>query len=72
MADTDFNLIKPVEGLQTVHGLSPAKLRDERQRRQKPSEKHEESAGNQEQQDDGGEEQAAARPDDSHRIDYCA
>ncbi len=32
MADYDFDMIKPVEGLQNVTGLNPAKRREERRR----------------------------------------
>ncbi len=36
MADNDFNMVKPVESLQNISGLSPAKRREERKRRQTP------------------------------------
>ena len=73
MADYDSNLIKPVQGLQNIGGLSPAKRRKERKRRrQVPEESAEydesmteeemtlqEQVENTDEQDDGG-------------IDYCA
>lgn len=34
MADYNSNMIKPVEGLQSITGLTPAKRRDERKRKQ--------------------------------------
>ena len=34
MAENDFNMVKPVESLQNISGLSPAKRREERKRRQ--------------------------------------
>ena len=34
MADYDSNLIKPLEGLQRITGLTPAKQREERKRKQ--------------------------------------
>ena len=71
MADTDFNIIKPVESLQNVQGLSPTRLRDDRRRR-KPSKQHQESSEDQEQPDDSGEEQKLPRSGESHAIDYCA
>ena len=33
MAEYDFNMIKPVDGLQNVTGLAPARRREERRRR---------------------------------------
>jgi hypothetical protein len=42
MADYDSNLIKPVEGLQSVTGLTPAKRREERKRRQQFNQESEE------------------------------
>ena len=37
MAENDFNMVKPVESLQNIPGLSPAKRREERKRRQNTS-----------------------------------
>jgi hypothetical protein len=37
MAENDFNMVKPVESLQNISGLSPAKRREERKRRQDTS-----------------------------------
>ena len=34
MADNDSNIIKPVEGLYNIAGVTPAKRREERKRRQ--------------------------------------
>lgn len=34
MADYDSNLIKPLQGLQRITGLTPAKRREERKRKQ--------------------------------------
>jgi len=72
MADTDFTIIKPVEGLQNVQGLSPTKRREERRRRQEPSSQHREPVEAQDESDDVSEEQRPATGDDSHAIDYCA
>jgi len=33
MADNDFNVIKPVESLQNITGLTPARRREQRKRR---------------------------------------
>ncbi|MCX5635034.1 MAG: hypothetical protein NTW55_04220 [Planctomycetota bacterium] len=37
MAENDFNMVKPVESLQNISGLSPAKRREEKKRRQNTS-----------------------------------
>ncbi len=37
MAENDFNMVKPVESLQNISGLTPAKRREERKRRQDTS-----------------------------------
>ncbi len=42
MADNDYNIIKPVEGLQNIAGLTGAKRREERKRRQNLPGGHEE------------------------------
>ena len=39
MADYDSNLIKPVQGLQNIAGLAPAKRRKDRTPRRKSNEK---------------------------------
>ena len=74
MADYDTNLIKPVQGLQNIAGLAPAKRRKDRNRRRQPHEKGEEqdelakdteATSAQEQAQDKGEK-------DGGGIDYCA
>jgi hypothetical protein len=67
MTDSDFDLIQPVESLHTVHGLTPAKEREERRRRQRAPAASRESS---EQKEPDGQK----RPDEgeSHKIDYCA
>ena len=82
MADYDSNMIKPVEGLQSITGLTPAKRREERKRRQQL---HQENEGKDEQQmDESFEEQDMDKPaeeltenlgdlnPDNTGIDYCA
>ncbi len=82
MADYDTNTIKPVEGLQSITGLTPAKRREERKRRQQLQQENEEEGEQQldesvEEQDmaDSPEKQTENRgnrnPDDTG-IDYCA
>ena len=44
MADSDFNVIKPIERLQTIQGLAPASRHQERQQKQsrRPKDEHRE------------------------------
>jgi len=44
MAENNFNMVKPVESLQNISGLSPAKRREERKRRQDTSGQKKESS----------------------------
>ncbi len=82
MADYDSNMIKPVEGLQSITGLTPTKRREERKRRRQLQQENEEEGEQQldesvDEQDmaDSPEKQTENRanrnPDDT-RIDYCA
>ncbi len=82
MADYDSNIIKPVEGLQSITGLTPAKRRQERKRRQQLQQENEEK--DEQQMNEAFEEQDMENPDeewtenrgsldnDSNGIDYCA
>ena len=82
MADYDSNMIKPVEGLQSITGLTPAKRREERKRRQQLHQENEEK--NEQQKDESFEQQDIKDPDegstekrgdfnlDSTGIDFCA
>jgi hypothetical protein len=74
MADYDTNLIKPVQGLQNVAGLAPAKRRKDRNRRRQSHEKGKE-------RNELAEDAEAALPQeraedkdekDGGGIDYCA
>jgi hypothetical protein len=68
MADSDYNFIPPVEHLQNVPGLTPAKEREERKRRPRtPAGKSEPAKQDEQKEND-------PKPDDdgSHAIDYCA
>ncbi|MHC4430260.1 MAG: hypothetical protein ACYS14_02355 [Planctomycetota bacterium] len=73
MADYDTNLIKPVQSLQNIAGLAPAKRREERNSRRQSHEKdtkQDEFAEDtevtaQEQTQDKGQK-------DGGGIDYCA
>ncbi len=85
MADYDSNMIKPVEGLQSITGLTPAKRREERKRRQQLHQENEEegesakggldeSVDEQDMNNSDREwtEKQSDRNSDNTRIDYCA
>ena len=82
MADHDSNMIKPVVGLQSITGLTPAKRREERKRRQQLHQENEEKdeqqmdeSFEQPDMDNSDEELAENRSDlnpDSTGIDFCA
>ena len=82
MADYNSNILKPVEGLQSITGLTPAKRNEKRKRRRQLQQENEEKG--EQQLDESVEEQNMAdspekktenrgnrNPDDT-RIDYCA
>lgn len=77
MADNDFNIIKPVENLQNVGGVTPAKSREERKKRQNLHKKNDP----QRPLPDSERDESTAEDIDSeivdndreqHSIDYCA
>jgi hypothetical protein len=71
MTDSDYNAIRPVEGLQTIQGLTPIQRQQERKRRRDTqSGPHSEP----ETEPEATEEPKANPPneDDGHVIDYCA
>jgi hypothetical protein len=85
MADYDSNMIKPVEGLQNITGLTPVKRREQRKRRQQFPEENKEKDESAEgelgesvdKQDldnpaKGRAEDENGRNPDSVAIDYCA
>jgi hypothetical protein len=82
MADYDSSIIKPVKGLQNIAGLTPAKRREERKRRQQlPKENKEEreqemgqsvDESNLDNTPQGRTENENGRDPDSIGIDYCA
>jgi protein involved in polysaccharide export with SLBB domain len=69
MADSDFNTVKPVEGLQNVQGLTPTERRQERRRRQNDQAKHHEESG---EKHDEVEDNTTFDDGQDHMIDYCA
>ena len=82
MADYDSNMIKPVEGLQSITGMAPAKRREERKRRRQLNQENEEESEQlldepvkEQDMADSPKEQIENKsnrnPDDTG-IDYCA
>ncbi len=82
MADYNSNMIRPVEGLQSITGLTPAKQRKKRKHQQQLDQENEEK--DEQQMDESLEQQDMDKPDkeltenrddlnpDSNGIDYCA
>ena len=79
MADKDLNIVKPVNGLQNIAGLTPARRREERKRRQNLHEKKQkeseqklnESVDQQDLSNELTKNKNGNNPDDTG-IDYCA
>jgi hypothetical protein len=75
MPDSDYNIIKPVESLHNVAGLTPAKRREERKRR-RDLHKGESQESEQELNESVDEEslgnELTEDETDQHSIDYCA
>jgi len=75
MADYDSNMIKPVQSLKNISGLTPVKQREERKRRQKLHHENEEKDESARDEETPPEEQTGNKSDinsDSIGIDYCA
>ena len=73
MADNDSSIIKPVESLQNIGGLTPTKRREQRKRRQN-LQKQKGSKQPNDEQNLGSEpvEDQSHEDSDSTGIDYCA
>lgn len=75
MADKDYNIIKPVGGLQNIAGLTPTRRREQRKRRH---DLHKENNEESEQELNGSIADKAVSSEltedeeDQHSIDYCA
>jgi len=70
MADNDYNIIKPVDGLHNIGGLAPVNRRQERKRKhskEKSGQKPNGSANRQDISKKLAEDEAEQRS-----IDYCA
>ena len=75
MADNDSNTIKPVESLQNIPILTPAKRRDQRKHRQQPHKENKEYSEEEQNKlvdelDPGPE--LTENENDENTIDYCA
>lgn len=69
MADSDFNVIKPIESLQTIQGLAPASRDQEKRQQRQPKDEHREET--QEKHSEVPTPKPTDNCDGSH-IDYCA
>jgi hypothetical protein len=83
MTDNDYNIIKPVDGLQNIIGLAPVKHREERKRRQQGQDSAEAESRPAGQETSDGEPNESVdsgngigeftdNEGDQHSIDYCA
>ena len=70
MAENNYNIIKPVESLQNIRGLTPAKRREERKKQQNLQKQNEEEA--EQQVDESTNEETTENEGEQHSIDYCA
>ena len=75
MADFDSNMIKPVDGLKNISGLTPVKHREERKRRRQlhhEKKEKDETIQDEEIQQEKGEGKESDINTDSIGIDYCS
>ena len=74
MADYDTNLIKPVQSLQNIAGLAPAKRRKDRNRRRQSHEKGSEQDESVKDAEVASDQERAQDKDQKgpDGIDYCA
>lgn len=75
MADKDSNIIKPVESLQNITGLTPARRREERKRRQdlhKKQEQETEEEPNETIDEQNLNDELTENENGQNTIDYCA
>lgn len=75
MTNDDYNIIKPVENLQSIKGLTAAEHRKERKQRQNLHEQSEEELEqelNQSTDEETTNNEVTENGRDQHSIDYCA
>ena len=75
MADNDSNTIKPVESLQNISVLTPAKRREQRKHRQQNAQENKEYS--EQEQNNLADEQEPGdelteNENDRNTVDYCA
>lgn len=75
MTDSDYNIIKPIEGLHNIAGSAPTQRREERKRRQKPLTKDKQEGEQEKTAKVSQQNKNSKFTDDEncgHSIDYCA
>lgn len=74
MADNDYNIIRPVEGSQSISSLKPARRREERKRRHQLGEEKREEQNNEpdEKAEQQSSEENVENQHDEHKIDFRA
>lgn len=74
MADSNYNMIEPVENLQNVGSLTPVNQRKERKQRRNPQEQNQEEGEKElnESVEENTDHQAPENGPNKHSIDYCA
>lgn len=76
MVDSNYNIIKPVEGLQNIRGLTSAKRRQQRKKKQNPNEHKGEHKPDENELnapvEEGLESQIAENDRNENSIDYRA
>jgi len=75
MADNDSSIIKPMEGLQNIEGLTPTRRREERKRKQslnKQNKEEPEEELNESVDQQGLGNELTENESDQNTIDYCA
>ncbi|MHC4622276.1 MAG: hypothetical protein ACYS4W_00060 [Planctomycetota bacterium] len=75
MPDGDYNTVKPVESLQNITQLTPAKRREERKRRRDSHTKNKQESEHEldrSAQEKDLNDEFAEDNDEQHSIDYCA
>jgi hypothetical protein len=75
MVDNDYNMVKPVGGLQNIRNITAAKRREERKRRQNSRAKQGENAEQQPSDlvdQDKRSDESTEGENGHHAIDYCA
>ena len=70
MADSDYNTIQPIEGLQNVLGIAPTEQQQQQRRKNAQEKRRQHSQPAQDEK--AGEKTSQDNQDESHLIDYRA